>query len=85
MKIQAKGWMSHVVREKSQAVREALKKWNYEIYGVMKAKIPSLVTRIQDLEVVGEVHDLSEEEKLEWKNNCEHLWGLLKSKDRLEY
>jgi hypothetical protein len=81
----SKGWMTRVVREKLKAVKEALKKWNSETYGAMELKIPSLMASIQDLEVMGEVRDLSAVEKREWKQNCEQLWALLNSKDCLEF
>jgi hypothetical protein len=81
-----KGWMAHVFREKLKAVKEALKRWNVETYGAMDRRIPSLVDRIQELEVKGEVVGvLSAEEKKEWKQNCEQLWSLLISKDSLLY
>jgi hypothetical protein len=78
--------MAHVFREKLKAVKEALKRWNVETYGAMDRRIPSLVDRIQELEVKGEVVGvLSAEEKKEWKQNCEQLWSLLISKDSLLY
>jgi exonuclease III len=85
IEISNNGWMARVFREKLKAVREALKKWNVETYGVTEAKIPSLVASIHDFEVLGEVRDLTEAERVEWKKNCDHLWALLKSKDRLEF
>jgi hypothetical protein len=81
----SKGWMTRVVREKLKAVKEALKKWNSETYGAMELNIPSLMASIQDLEVMGEVRDLSAVEKREWKQNCEQLWALLNSKVCLEF
>jgi hypothetical protein len=80
-----KGWMTHVFREKLKNLKEALKKWNTEKYGAIDSKVPLLICRIQELEVEGENRVLLTEELLEWKNCCEQLWLLLKSKDRLEF
>jgi hypothetical protein len=77
--------MARVFREKLKAVKEALKKWNVETYGVLEKKILLLVTSIHDLEVMAEVRELSSEERLVWKQKCEQLWTLLRSKDCLEY
>jgi hypothetical protein len=79
------GWMARVFREKLKAVKEALKKWNDESYRVLEKNIPSLISSIHDMEVLGEARDLSSEERLVWKQKCEQLWTLLKSKDCLEY
>jgi hypothetical protein len=67
------GWMARVFREKLKAVKEALKKWNVETYGVLEKKIPLLVTSIHDLEVMAEVRELSSEERLVWKQNVSNF------------
>jgi hypothetical protein len=54
--------MARVFRDKLKAVKEALKKWNFDTYGVMEAKIPSLTAKIQELELAGEAGGLSEAE-----------------------
>jgi exonuclease III len=56
------GWMARVFRDKLKALKEALKKWNFDTYGVMEAKIPSLTAKIQELELAGEAGGLSEAE-----------------------
>jgi hypothetical protein len=77
--------MAHVFREKLKNLKEALKKWNLDKYGAIDSKVPLLIRKIQELEVEGENRMLLTEELTEWKNCCEQLWLLLKSKDRLEF
>jgi hypothetical protein len=79
------GRMANVFREKLKNLKEALKRWNLEKYGDSESKVPSLVNKILELEVIGESRALVEEELKDWKDCCENLWLLLKSKDRLEF
>ncbi|GAU42816.1 hypothetical protein TSUD_288440 [Trifolium subterraneum] len=64
------------VEEEWGSLKGALKKWN---------KIEALTCEIEVLDLKGESKGLLEEEVLERKTKCEHLWLLLKSKDRLEF
>jgi hypothetical protein len=55
------------------------------IFGTLELKIPDLTKKIEVMELKGELGILSEEEVRVWKEDCEQLWQLLKSKDCIEF
>jgi exonuclease III len=80
-----KGRMGFVLKEKFKFVKEALKKWNKEVYGSVDKKIEDLTKDIETLELKGEEVGLSEAECVLRKDYFSRLWMLLKSKDSLDF
>ena len=56
------GWMGFVLKEKLKGVKERLKVWNREEYGVMDDRIAKLKEDIEEVDVRGELVLLSEKD-----------------------
>lgn len=77
------GWMAFVLKEKLKGVKERLKVWNKEEYGLMEERITKLKEDIEAADLRGERYLLTENEVKIRKDNFTLLWTLLKAKDSL--
>jgi hypothetical protein len=82
---QVTGWMGYILKERLKGLKEAIKKWNSEVYGVVDSKIQKLRADIEDMDLRSERVGISDEEVLLRKGRFKELWKLLKSKDAISF
>lgn len=73
--------MAHIVKEKLKYVKEKLKVWNKEVYGVLDLNIENIVQEMNMMEDEGESEVLWEGNK--WKGLNSDFWASLHHKESL--
>ncbi|MCI42694.1 hypothetical protein A2U01_0063931, partial [Trifolium medium] len=56
------GWMGHILKERLKGLKEEIRKWNSEVYGVMDSRIQKLRHDIEVLDVRSEGTGITDEE-----------------------
>jgi hypothetical protein len=79
------GWMGYILKERLKGLKEAIKKWNSEVYGEVDSKIQKLRSDIEDMDLRSERMGISDDEVLLCKGWFKELWKLLKSKDAISF
>jgi hypothetical protein len=75
------GWMAFILKEKLKGLKNCIREWNSENYGLVDVKIKKMVEEIQALDLRSEVSGLSDGEVALRKNLFSNMWHLRRSKE----
>ncbi|XP_028051603.1 uncharacterized protein LOC114256192 [Camellia sinensis] len=75
------GWAGFRLKSKLKALKEALKVWNKEVFGIVEFKIKEAKEELQALEIISEERSLHEEELVRRREVKGELWKLRKVKE----
>lgn len=75
------GWMAHIVKENLKYVKEKLKVWNREVYGMRDLNIEEIVKDMKLMEEEGA--DEAKWDGERWKGLNSEFWAALQQKEDL--
>ncbi|CAL5392116.1 unnamed protein product [Camellia sinensis] len=70
------GWAGFILHSKLKLLREALRKWNREVFGDVPTKLKSVDEELHKLDLLAEIRDLEEIEKARRKEVLSEAWKL---------
>ncbi|XP_028079135.1 uncharacterized protein LOC114280928 [Camellia sinensis] len=70
------GWAGFILHSKLNLLREALRKWNREVFGDVPTKLKSVEEELHKLDLLAETRDLEEIEKARRKEVLSEAWKL---------
>jgi hypothetical protein len=79
------GWMGFILKERLKGLKVEIKKWSFEEYGEVDARISKLRSDIEEVDLRSESVGVSDVEVDRRKCWFMELWRLLKSKDSLNF
>lgn len=85
LSLQVEGWRAYALKEKLKLMKNHLREWNMDVFGVLDFIIASLVPDISSLDKKAEVSTLSPEEISLRKEKIEAMWFKMKMKESLNY
>lgn len=79
--LKVEGWMAHVIKEKLKYVKEKLRVWNREVFGVVDLNIEQVVKELNGMEDAGDEETEWDGEK--WRKLNAEFWEELHKKESL--